>query len=127
MTKLKEQTHKYYDYFEMQKMVEKKLGYEIRDCGKHFHPNGVDFKSWYNMSNTKGIQIMKTFNTDVNLSEVREAYKEFELWLINKPEYIKYPYLDFWHWQIDHVFNNVQNDSFSKLNISLTTWDDGGD
>lgn len=75
---IKAQTLTYYDFFEMQDLVEEKIGHDLRDLGKYFHPEA------------------------------------------SSP-----PYMDFWHWQVDHgFFDKLQNDSICQLYIGVDEFEE---
>lgn len=51
MNKLKPKSLIYYDFYEMNDIVKKELGYDLRNCGKYFYPNQdktpyLDFWHW---------------------------------------------------------------------------------
>lgn len=60
-SKLQPTTLEYYDFIEMTKIVKDKLGFDTRNCGKHFHPNDkkppyMDFWHWQ-LDNCFGVNV----------------------------------------------------------------------
>lgn len=90
---MKANTLKSYDYMDIKKEVNTRLGYDMRSAGKHFYPESMTFEEW---SKSTGID---------NYGEYQKSGKEI-------------PYMDFWHFQADYCFmNGVSNDSYLKLYV----------
>jgi hypothetical protein len=100
------------DFIEMCEQVNKVLGYDQRNAGKHFHPNSGNFEDW---CNSKKLPEIDPEGKHRGSSQVWYAEYQKDILLRNWSET---PYYDFWHWQLDNsVPCNFRNDSNSTLCI----------
>lgn len=103
MENLQTYTKTFYDFMQMCKIINQKLGYTQREVGKFLYPDGTDFETWYELCGEK--------NYGKNKKIAQEVY--------NMAYFDKIPYLDFWHWQIENCCDeSFSNDSYSKFCIS---------
>lgn len=104
----------FYDLMEMCDLIDKKLGYNQRDAGKHFYPNTTSFSEWCDNKNYG--------NADPN----GRSRGSSQLWFAEYNQDIKdgiieeVPYLDFWHWQLENTFGeNFSNDSYCQVSVGI--------
>ena len=106
MKKPQKQTHSYYDYLKCKEYLEKKYGYNERDCANQsgYHKKIVD-------------EITKKYGGDGFYTKVladmdeleKKAHEEF-VKLDDKEQ----PYQDFWHWVLEyHDVHNGGHITFS--------------
>jgi len=107
-------TMEYYLFYDLNDEVEKSLGFDIRDCGKHFYPDTTSFDQWHK---DKGYPETDSEGKHMNSSQI--WFAEFKR-DIAKGKIKKVPYLDFWHWQMDHCFGTeVRNDTYNTLYVGM--------
>lgn len=117
--KITSTTKTFYDFIEMCSEIDRVLGYDQRECGKHFHPNSGGMLEWHE---SKGHDI-SSGNKEYNI-KIGEMYKE----AIKSGAWEETPYMDFWHWQVDQCVNdNFHNDSYGWVNISIECAEDAED
>lgn len=105
-------TETFYDFMDMCQEITKILGYNPRNCGKHFYPETGSFDEWcdskkYGKKDPEG---KHRNSSQIWYSEYKKDIQE-EKWK-------DVPYMDFWHWQLDHcVGHDFGNDRYSTINI----------
>ena len=90
--------------------IDKILGYDQRDCGKHFFPDTVDFNEWH--------KIAKLPHKDSEGKEKSSSQIFYKMFRddIKSGKFKNTPYCDFWHWMIDNcVGEDFCNDSQQRL------------
>ena len=115
---LKTQTMIYYDFMDMIKIIDNKLGYNQRNAGKHFNPDSMEYDEWRKLQS-----ISKIFDTNnMHIPESFNLYQKFKN-LVENGKIKRTPYCDFWHWQLDNMFvTNFSNDSYTILNLKLSEY-----
>lgn len=104
----------FYDFIEMCKIINKKLGYDQRDAGKHFFPEAITFDEWCDLK-----KYPKKDPEGKYRSSSQIWYEEFNKDIL-EGKYKQVPYLDFWHFQLKNCVNEgFINDSYGYLNISM--------
>jgi hypothetical protein len=112
----------FYDFLEMCEIINKKLGFNQRGCGKFFHPETIDFGEW---CDSKGYGEIDSEGRKRGVSQLWFAEWKQD---VSNGLYKDVPYLDFWHWQLDNAVNrDFRNDSFGYVNISLELTKDAED
>ena len=118
-----ERTVTFYDFIEMCREIDRVLGYDQRGCEKHFHPDTGNFDDW---CKTKGYGQTDSDGEPRNSSRVwfAEFMKD-----VKDGKFDETPYMDFWHWQIDHCVDErtFRNDVFSSFSISMECAEDAED
>lgn len=103
----------HYSFEQMVDIIDKKLGFHQRNCGKHYHPETGDFYAWHK---SKGYSKLDPEGKEPNASQI--WYTEFKQDIIDG-NWKKTPYYDFWHWQLKHSINEtITNYSYGWVNIS---------
>lgn len=99
-----------YLYSQMKQMVEDKLGFPFRGCGKHFYPDSGDFDDWIKH---KGYPEFDSEGKPADSSQI--WFKEY-MDDSRNGKWLDTPYLDFWHFQLGYMFEGeVRNDSHQRL------------
>lgn len=112
-------TETFYDFIEMKNKIDDILGYDQRDAGKHFYPDSGSMIEYHKM---KG--------HDVNSNDPEYNAKIHTMYTdaVSSGEWKEKPYMDFWHWQLDHCMNHgFSNDSYSSFTISMDCAKDAED
>lgn len=117
----KAETKTFYDFSEMIEHVNKVLGYDQRQAGKHYFPHLFpeisDFDSW---CNSKGYGEKDPSGKGRGSSQIwfAEYNKDMASGEWKTPE--KAPDMDFWTLQYEKcVGEDFQNDSYSTVDIGL--------
>ena len=102
----------FYDFIEMCNEIDKVLGYDQRECGKHFYPETGKFDDW---CNSKGYGEEDSEGLHRGSSQI--WFKEYQQDILEE-KWLDTPYMDFWHWQMDNcIGDDFSNDSYSTINI----------
>lgn len=107
-------TKTFYNFIDMHDLINKKLGFNQRNAGKHFFPETGDFNDWCNSKNYPEKDPENKFRSSSSLwwAEFQQDIKN-GIWKDT-------PYLDFWHFQIENCVNDdFRNDSYGFVDISL--------
>ena len=112
-SKLPEKKSKsFYDFYELTELVDKELGFDQRDAGKHFYPDTYSFDKWHNV---KGYPETDSDGKHKRSSQIWFAEYQAE---IASGKIKDTPYCDFWHWQMDACFGSeISNDSMNSLYV----------
>lgn len=86
------------DFLSMRDDVEAKLGFDIRDCGKHFYPETGNFTDWHKK---KRLPKKDPDGKAPNCSQIWFSEYQDD---IRAKRWLDTPYLDFWHFQLDNCF-----------------------
>ena len=116
--KITETTITFYDFMEMSHEIDKILGYDPRDAGKHFFPNSGSSMDWHREKGHDCTSSDIEYNQKIN-AEYADA--------VVKGKWVETPYMDFWHWQLDNcVGERFSNDAYSTICVSMNcgTWVD---
>ena len=111
---IKKHTKDYYNFYDLVDEVDKKIGFDQRDAGKHFHPDTGKFEDWHK---EKGYPDIDPEGKIVSHSQIwfTEYNKDCK-----DGKWKDTPYLDFWHFQLEKLFiNEVSNDSMNGLYVGL--------
>jgi len=117
---IKKKRKEYYDFSDLVKEVNEKLGIDQREAGKYFHPDTGNFKEWHK---EKGYPDIDPDGKIPDHSQI--WFKEYGKDCQNG-KWKDTPYLDFWHFQIDNLFMyDVSNDSMNSLYVGIDDpdWD----
>lgn len=110
-----EYTHTFYDFQEMQGLVQEKLGYDpYGSLGKRIYPDSGEFDDWHK---SKGYP-----ETDASGKHKRSSTIFLDEYTkdIKDGKWFDTPYLNFWHWQIERCLpDNFCNDSFSEIYVGI--------
>lgn len=98
-----------YDFFEMKGLVEKDLGYDIRDCGKHFYPETGKFEDWH-----KKKKYPKYDSEGKEKSSSQIFFSEY-MKDIREGKWLDTPYCDFWHFQLNNCFEGFNGNGSHNL------------
>jgi len=106
-------TKTFHNFIEMCDLIDKKLGYSQRKCGKHFFPNTGDFYDWHKMKKYPNHDSEGKY---LNSSQIWFAEYQKE---ISEGKWKDTPYMDFWHWQLKNCVNeDFKNDSYGYVSIN---------
>jgi hypothetical protein len=107
--KPKKKTRSYYDYDEIIDYIEKKYKIDVRDYANSVKHNIELTKKFVNET---GIKV----NGDTKFTS--PEYLKFLDWVKTNKFEVDKPYLDFWHWLIDHFFNGAGTGSVEYLPVN---------
>lgn len=102
------------DFSTIQEVVASQLGFDIRDCGKHFYPETGKFADWHKK---KRYPKKDPDGKAPNCSQI--WFKEY-MDEVQNGTWLDTPYLDFWHFQLDNCIDDVENfknDSINRLYV----------
>jgi len=101
-----------YDFMDMNKVIDNKLGYNARKAGKHFHPETGDYNDWHK---EKGLRDYDIEGNHKGSSKILfSQYKKD----VEDGKWLETPYMDFWHWQLANcVSDNFRNDNVASVYI----------